>query len=141
MVGGIVFQLVSIIVFALFFVRVMWSARAQVGKAKEVKLIVAATGISVLLIFIRSIYRTIELSQGWSGFLITHEGYFIALDGTLMILAIAVFNIFNPGLLLSMPLSGQVVDQAQRGVETEKEKRANLNSHLEPMTLQEVTPK
>ena len=75
MVGGIVFQLVSILVFVLFFVRVMWSARAQVGTVKEVKLVTIATCISVVLVFIRSIYRTVELSQGWSGFLITHEGY------------------------------------------------------------------
>lgn len=55
---------------------------------------------SVLCIYVRSIYRTIELLQGWRGYLITHEKYFIALDGAMMVAAVAVFNIIHPGWLL-----------------------------------------
>ena len=105
------------------------------ARAKEVKLVAIATSISVLLIFIRSIYPTIELSQGWSGFLITHEGYFIALGGTTMILAIAVFNLLNPGSLLSVQHFDEVVDQEQRGIERENMNKANSISHLQAVTL------
>jgi len=51
---------------------------------------------SVLVLVIRSIYRSIELIQGWRGYLITHEKYFIALDGITMVLAVGVYNIVQP---------------------------------------------
>jgi len=53
--------------------------------------------LSVVLIVIRSIYRTIELLQGWTGYLITTERYFIVLDGAMMVGAVGVFNIARPG--------------------------------------------
>lgn len=56
----------------------------------------AATSLSVICVVIRSIYRTIELSEGWTGFLITHESYFIGLDGVMMVMAVGVFNIVQP---------------------------------------------
>ncbi|RKL23577.1 hypothetical protein BFJ72_g14439 [Fusarium proliferatum] len=62
--------------------------------------LLAAVFISLTMIFIRSIYRTVELLQGWSGYLITHEGYFIGLDGAIMVVAIAVFNFLDPVYLL-----------------------------------------
>ena len=145
MVGGIVFQLVSIIVFASFFVRVMWSARIELQEVKEVQLVALATAMSVTLIFIRSIYRTIELSQGWSGFLITHEGYFIALDGTMMVLAILTFNLFNPALLLrSSKPDGRGLGPdgpEDAGFQTEKERGGGFKDDLEPAELQAIKPK
>lgn len=145
MVGGIVFQLASIIVFASFFVRVMWSARIELQKAKEVQLVALATATSVILIFIRSIYRTIELSQGWSGFLITHEGYFIALDGTMMVLAISIFNLFSPNLLLrSLKPDGRglgLYGPEDAGFQAEKEQGGGLKDDFEPAELQAIKPK
>jgi hypothetical protein len=38
------------------------------------------------LILIRSIYRVVELAQGWRGTLITHEVYLFTLDSMLMVL-------------------------------------------------------
>lgn len=55
-----------------------------------------ATTLSVVFIYIRSIYRTIELLQGWKGYLITHQGYFVALDGGMIAPAVIIFNIFHP---------------------------------------------
>ena len=62
--------------------------------------LLGAMVLSVLSIYVRSIYRTIELSQGWSGYLITTERYFIALDGSMMVVAVGIFNFFHPGWLL-----------------------------------------
>ncbi|RKL22261.1 hypothetical protein BFJ72_g14716 [Fusarium proliferatum] len=52
------------------------------------------------MIFVRSIYRTIELIQGWEGYLITHEGSFIGLDAATMVIAVGIFNVFDPVFLL-----------------------------------------
>ncbi|KAJ5817243.1 hypothetical protein N7447_009476 [Penicillium robsamsonii] len=105
MVAGIVFQLVSISMFGVctidFVRRVikLGLLRSMTGKGSFMTLMVTMI-ISVLCIYIRSIYRTIELAQGWTGYLITHESYFIGLDGVLMIIAVGIFNVFHPGWLL-----------------------------------------
>lgn len=103
MVAGIVFQLFSITIFvvcAVDFIRRTMRRRLLQSLTGSVVPLFAAMILSIVCIYIRSIYRTIELSQGWSGYLITHESYFIALDGAMMIISVAVFNLLHPGWLL-----------------------------------------
>jgi hypothetical protein len=100
MVAGILFQLASILVFVSLFTIVIMRAlrsRGEILTQRKIQWIIAATVFSVVVIVIRSIYRTVELLQGWSGYLITTERYFIALDGAMMVLAVGVFNIARPG--------------------------------------------
>jgi RTA1 like protein len=99
MVAGILFQLASIIVFSLLFTYVITKAlrsRGEILKQKKIQYVIAATAFSVVVLVIRSIYRTIELLQGWNGYLINTERYFIALDGTMMILFVGAFNFVQP---------------------------------------------
>jgi hypothetical protein len=49
----------------------------------------------------RGIYRSIELLQGWTGYLNIHEAYVIGLDGVLMLTAVLALNMCNPGKLLA----------------------------------------
>ncbi|KAJ5174544.1 uncharacterized protein N7482_000421 [Penicillium canariense] len=103
MVAGIIFQLVSITIFvfcAADFVRRTMRHQLLQSLTGSVVPLLGAMIFSVLCIYVRSIYRTIELLQGWSGFLITHENYFIALDGAMMVAAVVVFNVIHPGWLL-----------------------------------------
>ena len=104
MVAGIVFQLVSISVFVYctfdFFSRVRRLGQLKSFTRGPLTTLTAAMVLSVLCIYIRSIYRTVELAQGWTGYLITHESYFIGLDGIMMIIAVGVFNVCHPGWLL-----------------------------------------
>jgi uncharacterized membrane protein YhaH (DUF805 family) len=107
MVSGIVFQLASMTVFVLFLAIALLRLRRR-GKEGSfsqheggIHRVIAALLLSITTIYIRSIYRTIELVQGWNGFLITHEPYFIALDGAMMTIAVIVFNIFDPAVLLN----------------------------------------
>ncbi|KAJ5267263.1 RTA1-domain-containing protein [Penicillium angulare] len=104
MVAGIIFQLVSISVFVFFAVDFLRRA-FRMGMLKSIikgplTPLLGATCLSVLVIYIRSIYRTIELVQGWSGYLITHEIYFVILDGVMMVIAVTVFNVCHPGWLV-----------------------------------------
>ena len=99
MVGGILFQLASIGVFTVLGVIFLIRVR-KVGFERNLQLLVAATSLSVVVILVRSVYRAIELLQGWSGFLITHEPYFIVLDGAMMVVAVSVFNVLHPAWLL-----------------------------------------
>lgn len=64
--------------------------------AKKAKILIGAMVFSTLLIFIRSIYRTVELLDGWTGPIISNEALFCALDGLMVFLATAIFNIIHP---------------------------------------------
>lgn len=93
MVAGIVFQMAAITVFCGLFA--VFLRRAK-GLDRRVKVLVAATVVGVAFIYVRSIYRTVELLEGWDGYLITHEVYFIVLDGAMMVGAVVVFNVVHP---------------------------------------------
>lgn len=99
MLAGIVFQLASVIVFSVLFFIVIkraLSSHSDVLKARKIQALIAGTTLSVVCVIIRSVYRTIELSEGWDGYLITHESYFIGLDGVMMVIAVGVFNVVQP---------------------------------------------
>ena len=66
----------------------------------------AATMLSVTCVMIRGVYRSIELLQGWTGYLIENERFEIALDGAMIVAAVAVFNFCNPGVLLGRARAG-----------------------------------
>ncbi|KAF5646365.1 RSB1 [Fusarium sp. NRRL 52700] len=103
MVAGIVFQLASMSVFVAlaidFLVRSTRRGMLKSGKQSSIPILSAMT-FSLLCIYIRSIYRTVELVQGWHGYLITHEQYFIGLDGAMMVIAVGVFNFIHPATFL-----------------------------------------
>ena len=120
MVGGIIFQLVSISIFLVFFCLVLFRARRELKFARAVNLVALATVISIIAIYVRCVYRTIELLQGWTGYLITTERYFIALDGAMMVIAMAAFNIWNPSTLLGSAPMKQNSDPSSHGELAEK---------------------
>lgn len=100
MVAGILFQLAAIAIFSALFTWVILKglqSRGEILKQAKIRMVIAATCISVLVLVIRAIYRTIELLQGWDGYLITTEPYFLALDGAMMVISVAVFNFARPG--------------------------------------------
>ncbi|KAF9035019.1 RTA1-like protein [Hymenopellis radicata] len=110
MLGGIVFQMVTITVYALcateFFFR-YFSDKPIPGRGStrghltlKLKLLSGAVVFSTVLLFIRAVYRTIELADGWTGRIIETEVYFNVLDGAMVIVAIYTVNILHPGLLL-----------------------------------------
>ncbi|KAF8990476.1 RTA1 like protein-domain-containing protein [Cyathus striatus] len=121
MLGGIVFQLVAIVVYALlameFFLRYLHdkpvrniathftSSRKPIEvrgeMTRRLQLMSGALIFSTLSLFIRAVYRTIELSDGWNGRIISTEVYFNVLDGAMVILAMYTVNILHPGVLLS----------------------------------------
>ncbi|KAF9074170.1 RTA1 like protein-domain-containing protein [Rhodocollybia butyracea] len=67
----------------------------------KLKVITAALIFSTVCLFIRAVYRTIELSDGWSGKIIQTQVYFNVLDGTMIVLAMYTMNIAHPGFMLA----------------------------------------
>ncbi|KAF4581569.1 hypothetical protein EYR40_009853 [Pleurotus pulmonarius] len=134
MLGGIAFQLVAIAVYAVcaleFYLRYLWDRPldSEVPKpihgdrdatrgifTSRLKFMSAGLAFSTLCVFIRSVYRTIELADGWGGRIITTEVYFNVLDGAMIVLAMYTLNVANPGFLLTREKG-----EGERSVEEEK---------------------
>ncbi|KAL9586083.1 MAG: hypothetical protein Q9212_001121, partial [Teloschistes hypoglaucus] len=96
MIVGIVFQLAANVVFAGFFARVLYMTHQPGGKGilnvddlqlpsspsktqpststtPRLRILAAATALSTAALIARGIYRSVELIQGWRGYLITTE--------------------------------------------------------------------
>jgi len=142
MVGGIVFQLVSITVFLVFFFLVLFKAWRELKHARAVNLVALATVISIMAIYVRCVYRTIELLQGWTGYLITTERYFIALDGAMMVISMAVFNLWNPSTLLgSAPPKHNSTSSSQGELAAKHESEPTQAQDTGGVTEQIILPK
>ena len=155
MVGGIIFQMATMTVYAGFVFdflrRVFLRQRAYLSAGggggggngggggggggnltTPVKKVLAALFISFVMIYIRSVYRTIELLEGWDGYLITNEGFFFGLDAALMVIAVAVFLVWDPAVLLPRtrkePVGKNGASDSESGEATEME-----NTRLAPV--------
>lgn len=53
-----------------------------------------------LLIMIRSAVRVVEYIEGNEGFILSHEVFLYIFDGTMMLIAVAIFNVFHPSELI-----------------------------------------
>ncbi|KAH8798504.1 RTA1-domain-containing protein [Flagelloscypha sp. PMI_526] len=69
-------------------------------EASRLIYLIWAIGFSTFFLFVRAIYRLIELSDGWTGQIITTEKWFNIFDGAMVVLAIWTVNIANPAWLL-----------------------------------------
>ena len=58
---------------------------------------VAALSLATLCIFVRSVYRVVELAQGWTGALMGNQKTFIGFEGAIVGLAMVVLNVWHPG--------------------------------------------
>ncbi|EGW33098.1 uncharacterized protein SPAPADRAFT_60405 [Spathaspora passalidarum NRRL Y-27907] len=55
-----------------------------------------AMTIAVIVIYIRCVYRVVELAQGFQGFLINHEVFLMVLDALMIAIAGLIFIPFHP---------------------------------------------
>lgn len=69
-------------------------------EVRGAEILLWACALSTLLIFIRSVYRSVELLDGWEGPIMKRQTLFNILDGMLMALAVWIFNIVHPGFFL-----------------------------------------
>ncbi|CAE6432776.1 unnamed protein product, partial [Rhizoctonia solani] len=117
MLAGIVIQLVAVVLYTIlgvdFVVRfsldrparskVMSEQRKHAGwihVPRGIVWMLVGLSIATVFIIIRSIYRTIELTDGWNGTIISTEKWFNWFDGAPIVVAMFAFNLFHPGFLL-----------------------------------------
>ncbi|KAK7203194.1 RTA1 like protein-domain-containing protein [Myxozyma melibiosi] len=73
---------------------------AHIRDSRTTHLFLLAILFAVMLVYVRSIYRVAELSQGWSGYLMASEGYFLVLDTLMVAIAMTVSWLFYPAVVL-----------------------------------------
>jgi hypothetical protein len=98
-VAGLGFQLAAMTVFFACFLGFIARSFRQTWPRHEVVL-VGSMLLSFVSLYIRCVYRTVQLAEGWLGYLSTHERFFLALDAALMVVCVGIFVPFNPGTLL-----------------------------------------
>jgi hypothetical protein len=125
-IGGLALLVTS---FALFvFVAVIFDLRIRraptaksVQTASEWNTDLRIMYITSALIFIRSVFRLVEYSQGNSGWLITREWTLYIFDATLMWIVLVIFNIWHPSHVEALLKGGKYCEKGMRIVEMTKE--------------------
>lgn len=98
--AGLVLQLASFALFTvmviIFIYRVWRYDRHGIWAQPGWKSLYAALGWTCVMFLIRSVFRTVELSEGYTGYLSTHEIYYICLDALPLWLGIIVYVYYWP---------------------------------------------
>jgi hypothetical protein len=69
---------------------------AALRSSRKFRGFLAALATATLCIFVRSVYRVVELSEGWTGHLIRQQWLFVGLEGVMVVIAVAALNAFHP---------------------------------------------
>ena len=112
MVAGLAFQVLTLLMFQLlcvdFLIKTLRRMKsmgdaaldpehAALRRSAKFRVFLVALGLATVCIFIRSVYRVAELSEGWTGALIQNQSLFIGFEGAMVIAAVSVLNAFHPG--------------------------------------------
>ncbi|PLN82074.1 RTA1-domain-containing protein [Aspergillus taichungensis] len=108
MIAGIACQAFSLAVFVVlcidFTIRVQRAPIARFNaefnplrRSPSFRLFLAALAIATVAVFARSVFRCVELSQGFGGKLAGNEITYMVLEGAMIALAVVVLTFFHPG--------------------------------------------
>ncbi|GBE84524.1 Sphingoid long-chain base transporter RSB1 [Sparassis crispa] len=111
MLGGIVFQMAAITLYMIlateFILRFHYKKPLRKDDSagehsfdSKTKFMLLGLAITNVFIYIRSVYRTIELVDGWDGTIIQTQVYFNVFDAAMITVAMYVLNAMHPGRLL-----------------------------------------
>jgi len=116
MLAGIVFQLVVIVIYSFcaieFYLRYSknspFTSRSALTPVRglcteKLRHMAHALVFMTTCLFIRGVYRTVELAGGWNGRVISTQIYFNVLDGAMITLVVYTLNFAHPGRLLATP--------------------------------------
>ncbi|WRT68177.1 uncharacterized protein IL334_005152 [Kwoniella shivajii] len=71
---------------------------------KKIKLMCGLIILGTSLIVVRSLYRSVELTNGWDGAIARNEALFLGLDALLMALFVIAYGVIHPGLVFGKRL-------------------------------------
>ncbi|KIJ34168.1 hypothetical protein M422DRAFT_233532 [Sphaerobolus stellatus SS14] len=117
--GGVIFQIVFLFFFSILAIEVAYrvshnkphvhamegGSRVDRTRPTDMFWMLLGLGMSTALVFVRTIYRSIELSKGFNGSINRTQIWIILFDGIPMVLAMIILNAFSPTHLLKSKLS------------------------------------
>lgn len=144
MVAGVVFQVVSLLIFMGLWLEFVFRLRRTSESAKDERFVELrdtkkftwfqyALGAAVVLIFIRSVYRVAELQQGFNGPIANDEVSFMILEGPMIFLAVLAMTVLHPGIAFGGKLSSAAWSVKQ----SRKAAFATSSSYMEDIHLQQ----
>ncbi|KAI9755882.1 MAG: hypothetical protein M4579_004095 [Chaenotheca gracillima] len=107
MIAGLSTQVFSLIVFIVLALEFAWRAykadhfdpkAADLRRSLYFRSFIFALGLGTLTLFIRSVFRVAELSEGYDGALANDEITFMTLEGTMIAITTLCLTIFHPGV-------------------------------------------
>ncbi|POR38621.1 Sphingoid long-chain base transporter RSB1 [Tolypocladium paradoxum] len=111
MIAGLAFQVATIVGFIIasldFALRTHRASASAVARdpalvrmraTRRFRGFLAALALSIICVLWRSAFRVAELSEGWSGPIISKQGLFIGFEGVLIVVAVLALNVFHPGI-------------------------------------------
>ncbi|PSS05419.1 hypothetical protein PHLCEN_2v3908 [Hermanssonia centrifuga] len=114
--AGLAMQLVSFVLFLALYIRFLWRMHKYEPETwkkdeglpwyKDWRSLAVAMFISCIGILVRSVYRTVELSEGYQGHLTTTESFFYLLDLLPLLIALVVYIPFWPGRFIPSTAPG-----------------------------------
>jgi hypothetical protein len=109
MIAGLVFQVVSLLVFMVICVDLALSAMRkkdvhtpqfrELRNSLKFKVFLAGLAVATVTIFIRSIYRVAELQAGFDSNIANNEMLFLGLEGIMLLIACICLTVLHPGLV------------------------------------------
>ncbi|KAE9377444.1 putative RTA1 domain protein [Stipitochalara longipes BDJ] len=105
MVAGLALQVFSLVLYMVLCLEFAWRVRHVTKEERFVELrgtggfrgFKYALAVSTIAIFLRSVYRVIELSGGFGGTLANNQTTFMVLEGPMVIIAVLAMTVFHPG--------------------------------------------
>jgi hypothetical protein len=108
MVAGVSWQVFSLALFAVLCADYAWKLRKaghadmnpncdDLRRSLYFRLFLWALGAATLAIFVRSVFRCAELSQGFKGKLANQQITFMVLEGAMIVIAVVLLTLFHPG--------------------------------------------
>ncbi|RSM03809.1 hypothetical protein CEP52_007174 [Fusarium oligoseptatum] len=108
LVAGLSIQVACLFAFSACSLEFFWRVRrnpelrnpefADLVNSKKFKMFLFALFGATACLFIRTVFRSVELSEGFAGKLANQEIEFMILDGVMVILACISLTIFHPGV-------------------------------------------
>ncbi|GAA5976837.1 hypothetical protein JCM5350_007263 [Sporobolomyces pararoseus] len=102
MLGGIVFQLFVMVVYVAYGLHWSYKSRREIVESgKKMQYLLYALFAASLCIIARGIFRTIELEEGFAGYLAVHEQY-ILIDAIPIAACSFILNVIHPAWFLKI---------------------------------------
>lgn len=107
LLGGLALQVLAFAIFLVLLTLFIMRARGELRRFEGLTLFSGVLYAASLLVFIRTIFRLIETSQGVTGYLASREVFFGALEFAPIVIAVAILAIWHPGRYVE----GQAADE------------------------------